>query len=334
VQIAEMNTIAKGHLAEQKGQSLRNRLIARPEWLGKVGGALAPLSNWGLKFPPTRWVLHWVLGIHPRAPLPAFKRQTFRTWFFRKAPTREIGRRKVVYFHGCSTNYYEPRVGQALVKLLDASGIKVSIAEQNCCGLPLQSNGDFASAREMARQNIAKLTPYVRENYVIVGSSTSCTLMFKHEYQSVLGLRDPNLELIAANTYDICEFLLELHQQGQLFAKFRPLHKKLFYHPPCQQRSHGIGQPAIELLKLIPGLQVEVSQAACCGIAGTYGVKSEKYKIARDVGEPLFAQIEESNAARVICDSETCRWWIDAHTHPSAPSLHPIEILAEQMMAR
>jgi glycerol-3-phosphate dehydrogenase subunit C len=35
----------------------------------------------------------------------------------------------------------------------------------------------------------------------------------------------------------------------------------------------------LELLRLIPGLQLEVLDSQCCGIAGTYGFKTENYAV-------------------------------------------------------
>jgi glycerol-3-phosphate dehydrogenase subunit C len=65
--------------------------------------------------------------------------------------------------------------------------------------------------------------------------------------------------------------------------------------------------------------------ARCCGIAGTYGLKVEKYGIAMDAGRSLFQQVEASGAATVACDSETCRWQITHGT--KLPSVHPIDYL-------
>jgi glycerol-3-phosphate dehydrogenase subunit C len=65
--------------------------------------------------------------------------------------------------------------------------------------------------------------------------------------------------------------------------------------------------------------------ARCCGIAGTYGLKREKYEIAMAAGEDLFNQVAASGAGIVACDSETCRWQIEHGTHK--PSAHPIELL-------
>ena len=89
-------------------------------------------------------------------------------------------------------------------------------------------------------------------------------------------------------TWDIFEWLRELHESGELRTDFRRLDMVLPYHAPCQQRAHRIGKPAMGILSLIPGLELRESHARCCGIAGTYGYKSEKYQIAMDVGEELF----------------------------------------------
>ena len=65
--------------------------------------------------------------------------------------------------------------------------------------------------------------------------------------------------------------------------------------------------------------------ADCCGIAGTYGLKKEKYEIGMKVGERLFSAVRAADPDVVACDSETCRWQIK---HGSgAPAVHPVEVL-------
>lgn len=328
VQIAEMNAIARAGIAARDGVPLRNRLLAQPELLGRIGSPLAPLSNLPLRFRPARRLIDRAIGIDRRAPLPSFARRTFRGWFRRSTRDMDvIGSYKVVYFHSCSTNHYEPHIGKAAVKVLARNGCKVSIAEQNCCGLPLQSNGAFKAARALAQANVAKLAPYLRENYIVVGTSTSCTLALRHEYRAVLGLEGPDVDLLARSTYDLFEFLALLADDEAFDARLKPINRHVFYHGPCQLRSHYVGEPAVRLLRRIPMLQVSRSTAACCGVAGTYGLKSEKYRIARDVGATLFEEIAAAKPDRVVCDSETCRWWIEHHT--GIKTVHPVELLAE-----
>jgi glycerol-3-phosphate dehydrogenase subunit C len=330
IRIAEMNLIAKARLAEREGISLRNRILGRSEALGRFGSAFAPLSNLPIQNPLLRALAERLLGISRHATFPAFARPSFRAWFRRMGQRGEPERPayQVVYFHGCSTNYYEPRVGRAAVRVLRHNGCVVTVAQQNCCGLPMQSNCEFDAARGYARANVRKLAPYVREGYLVVGTSTSCTLALKHEYHSVLGLAGDDLDLLSRATYDFFEFLQRLDAEGRLDTRFRPLlGRRIVYHAPCQFRAHGVGRPAADLLRRIPGVTVLETQADCCGVAGTYGLKREKYGIARDVGRALCREIEAAQASVIACDSETCRWWLTQHT--GLPSLHPVEVLAE-----
>ena len=136
------------------------------------------------------------------------------------------------------------------------------------------------------------------QGYRIIGTSTSCSHTFKAEYEEMLDLHDDDTKVVAQATWDICEFLLDLHEQGRLDTSFGALDADLPYHAPCQLRSHGIGFPALELFALVPGLRAEDMDHDCCGIAGTYGLKKEKYDIAMAVGAPLFDKIQATGRRR------------------------------------
>ncbi len=116
-----------------------------------------------------------------------------------------------------------------------------------------------------------------------------------------------------------------MHERGELDTNFKPLGETVTYHAPCQQQGHGIGKPALELMALIPDLEVVESTANCCGVAGTYGLKREKYGIAMKVGAGLFQQIADNRSDLSVCDSETCRWHIQHAT--GVKSVHPVEML-------
>ncbi|MGH3081746.1 MAG: anaerobic glycerol-3-phosphate dehydrogenase subunit C [Gaiellaceae bacterium] len=323
VKIAEINSQARAELWEEQGIPLRNQLIARPSVLGRLGTPVAPLANWALRNRQVRLLVDRLLGIHRDAPMPRFAGRTFQRWAKRHRST--ISRRQVVYFHACGTNYYEPALGEMVVGVLEHNGYHVRIPPQDCCGLPLQSNGNFPAARKYVRRLVAKLAPYARDGWPIVANSTSCGLMLKSEAREILGVEDDDLKAVSEATYDLCEFLLLLHERGELRTDFRPLPQTVPYHAPCQQRGHGIGKPALDLLALIPELRVIELDADCCGIAGTYGLKKEKYEISMAVGERLFRDVSESGANLAACDSETCRWQIEHGTGVHA--VHPVELL-------
>ncbi|MEA2357361.1 MAG: glycerol-3-phosphate dehydrogenase subunit [Solirubrobacteraceae bacterium] len=324
VKIAEINAQARHKLKRERGVPLRDRIITRPTVLGRLGTPTAPLANWTIGNRALRVLGEKLLGIHRDAPAPRFAGRRFSSWA-RKRASPATGR-KIVYFHGCGTEYYEPREGEKVVAVLEHNGFEVEIPKQDCCGLPLQSSGLFDDARRYVLRLARALAPHVRDGSIVVGNATSCTLMLKREAREILGLEDdPDLKLVSERTYDICELLLELHDRGELRTDFQPVHETVAYHAPCQQQGHWIGKPALDLLALIPGLEVAEMTARCCGVAGTYGLKAEKYDVAMAVGADLFAQVRESGAPTVACDSETCRWQI-AHA-TQRPSVHPIDFL-------
>jgi glycerol-3-phosphate dehydrogenase subunit C len=324
VHIAEINTQARAAMRERTGFKLRDRLLARPDVIGRLSTPVAPLVNVTLHHGATRALAEKLVGLHREAALPSYPGRTFQRWA--RKHTSPPAARRVAYFHGCGANWSEPDVGQKTVELLEWLGCQVDVPKgQLCCGLPAQSNGMFDLARKYTRRMARTLAPAARE-VDIVGTSTSCTLMLKREAREILGLEgDADLRTVSDRMYDICEYLVMMLDAGELRTDFKPLPVTVTYHAPCQQQGHGIGKPALDLMALVPELRVVENDAVCCGVAGTYGLKSEKFKIALDVGARLFGQIADAGPDLAVCDSETCRWHIEKAT--GVRTVHPIEIL-------
>jgi glycerol-3-phosphate dehydrogenase subunit C len=277
-----------------------------------------------------------VLGIHRRGPLAPFARRTFRSWWRRRGgavtlPAAADPERTVAYFHGCAVNGFEPDVGRDAVEVLERNGYTVVVPRQECCGLPFISNGLYDAARRRARRNLDVLAAYARLGYRIVLTSTSCGHTLKAEYAEMLDFDDDDARVVAEATWDIMELLREMADEGRLDTGFGRIDARIPYHAPCQLRSHGIGLPALDLFALVPGLRADDLDHDCCGVAGTYGLKREKYDIAMAVGADLFQRIRDREADQVACDSETCRWHIAAAT--GRRLRHPVEILADAYAA-
>jgi glycerol-3-phosphate dehydrogenase subunit C len=329
VRIAEINARARAQMVRHNGISLRNRLLGRNETVARIGSYAPRLTNLALHNAFSRFMAEKVMGLARQAPLPRWSTDgTFGDWWRRTAARRLKSEKKVVYFHGCATMYYEPFVGQAAVAVLEHNGYEVIVPPQNCCGLPLLSNGEFDAAAAYHKHNIDFLRAYIEAGLPIVGTSTSCTLTLKEEAPEMLDMFGPDSIALKGATWDIFEWLRQLHDDGDLRLDLRQMARVVPYHAPCQYRAHRVGKPALAIMALIPGLDARESHARCCGIAGTYGYKIEKYQIAMDVGQELFEFVREQGDAVQItaCDSETCRWQLEHGT--GHPSRHPIEFLA------
>ncbi len=337
VKVMEINTAAKAELRKRQLHEnpfdlhlWRNWLLGRNELLGKIGGPVAPIANALMRVRFIRRLMETTLGIDHRAPFPIFQSTTFRRWFFgrhrREKTPAAPGARKVAYFHGCATNYYEPAVGRAIVAILEHNGYEVLLPDQVCCGLPMQSNGDFEGARRQAYLNLRKLAPYAGQGIPIVVGGTSCGLELKSDYRELLGIHTAEAKLLSEHVYDISEFLWMEYEAGRLRTDFRPMKRYIPYHTSCHQKLHRIGRPALDLLGLIPDLRVEEMGADCCGMTGTYGYKHEKFAISVAVGKPLFDRIRSTGADVAICDNETCRWNIADKAGTRV--VHTVQVLA------
>ena len=109
--------------------------------------------------------------------------------------------------------------------------------------------------------------------------------MLKREAREILGMEDDGTWAVARPRLRHLRVpAAMLHERGELRTDFRAVNNTVPYHAPCQQRGHGIGTPALDLMGLVPELPATEVDATCCGVAGTYGLKREKYDIAMAVG--------------------------------------------------
>jgi glycerol-3-phosphate dehydrogenase subunit C len=321
VQIAELNSQARA-VMKADHMPVRDQLITRTTLMGMMMTPVAPIANAALHNKPIRTIVEKVIGIHRNAPMPPAQTQTLQGWLKkRKPPVKAPTRGPVVFFHGCAGGYFEVETSKKSIEVLEYLGYEVIVPKQGCCGLAQQSNGLF----DQASAAVLKLCDELRsagKDLTIISSSGSCTGMLKHEAHEIMGVSDDKLKDVATRIRDMMEFLLDLHDAGELPTDFQAIDMTVPYHAPCQLKSQGMGQPAVEVLKLIPGLTVVESGAVCCGIAGTYGLKKEKYEVAQAVGKPLFDMVKRTNPDLALCDTETCRWQIEQSS--GVKTEHPI----------
>lgn len=179
----------------------------------------------------------------------------------------------------------------------------------------------------MGLWNVPSLLSTVRSGSDIVFTSTSCGHMIKHEYSRLLAI--PNAEEVANRLYDLFEFLRNLKESGNLRTLFKEIPLKVAYFAPCHLRSLEIGLPALEILRLIPGLEIENIEADCCGLGGTFGFKKEKYDISQEIGKDLKEAIDRLSPEVILTDCEGCRMQIRHLT--GLKVLHPIQILRDAL---
>jgi len=135
--------------------------------------------------------------------------------------------------------------------------------------------------------------------------------------------------LVAENTYDLGEYLIDLLQAGELKTNFGEMSGRMVYYPPCHLREQSIGRPYQELLNLLPGVNLEPVDGSlyCCGMAGIMGFKRDFHETSIQLGSRLMEKIKGLNPQWLVTDCLSCRLQFNQLLPYKVQ--HPVEILNE-----
>jgi iron-sulfur cluster protein len=312
-----------------EGASLRQRLFANFETLARLGSATAPLANWVNRQRPVRALLDWALGLDRRRALPAFERETLRDWAAaRPAPARGQNGTRVVLYPDLYTNYVHTERGKAAVRTLEALGVDVEVPAVPGSGRAPLSQGMIASAEQKAEAVWDALREPIEAGRDVVVVEPTDLAMFRRRYRKFLptaaatALRDA--------TYDVMEYVGHLLDEGGDAGTLRAGDgQAVAYHSHCQQRTLDLEAPTVALLERL-GYEVQTSSTECCGMAGSFGYKSEYYELSMEVGGELREQFADAAAdGHVVAASGTsCQEQIEALL--GGPVRHPVQLIAPE----
>ncbi len=103
----------------------------------------------------------------------------------------------------------------------------------------------------------------------------------------------------------------------------------MVYYPPCHLREQSIGRLYLELLNLLPGVNLEAVDGSlyCCGMAGIMGFKRDFHETSIHLGSRLMDKIKGLNPQWLITDCLSCRLQFNQLLPYKVQ--HPVEILKE-----
>ena len=326
VAITDIITIAKSNLKNKYRKiSFLQKMLNRPEIIGKFGNIFPIISNFLLNNFLFRFIAEKFLNLSSIAPLPKFAGNKLNKFI---SSNKSNNKKNILYFTGCAVDNYDQKIGITTIKLMNSLGYNVHTISGFCCSLPMLSTGEWDSAINRVKKLLNILNDKLDISKNIIFTSTSCSLTIKKKYAAYLDFIDEKSLNVSKSANDICDYILTNHTED-LIKKLKPINKKIFYHGPCQLRSHGMGQPAVKLLRLIPNISLTISNADCCGIGGTFGYSKSNSIISKEISQTLLNQVNSNNPEIILCDSETCRWNIEKSS--GVKTLHPIEIIASSL---
>ena len=327
VDIPKLMVEIKSQYTATNGLRLNDRLLSRLDALTAMASRMPMLANWALENRYSRWFLEKATGIAQGRRLPSIAKQPFMRWASRNRltrPNRGAGR-KVLYLVDHYANWNNPLVGIALVEVLQHQNVEVYVPSwQSATFMTKIVMGDIEKVRRMIAPQIRQLAEAVRQGFQIITTEPTAALCLKYEYVQILDNEDA--KLVAANTWDAGQYLVQMHSNNELELDMKPLTTSVIYHTPCHLRALDQNHSGMKLLNLIPGLSVQHADAGCSGMAGTYGMRKETYRTSLRVGWGLISKMQETTAQIGSTECASCKLQMEQGI--AKPTIHPIALLA------
>jgi FAD/FMN-containing dehydrogenase/Fe-S oxidoreductase len=312
-----------------RSRPLEHLFVAAVPFLNRLGAPVAPLVNWLQNRGVSRWLLEKIVGLDRRRSLPPLHRDHFRRWFRRRAPDPRAGRAgRVLLLPDCFTTYNEPQIGRAAVRVLERAGYSVELADVFCCGRVLISKGFLHLAKARVAAQVEALARRVADGTPILGLEPSCILTLADEWPELLP--GPEARVVAGAAKMADSWLAAQVRDGRCKLDLTASDATCVLHGHCHQKALlGVAASA-PALRLIPGMKVEVLDAGCCGMAGSFGFERGHFDISEKIANlALLPALAGAPEATVVAPGTSCRHQIHDLAHRRA--LHPLEVLAGQL---
>jgi FAD/FMN-containing dehydrogenase/Fe-S oxidoreductase len=253
--------------------------------------------------------------------IPPFAPETFKSWF-NKRSTHNQGQPSVILWPDTFNNYFLPEAAQSAVEVLEHFGYQIKVPMQHlCCGRPLYDYGFLDRAKQYLNRILATLAADIDAGTPMVVLEPSCCTVFRDELQNLM----PQSRLahrLAENTFTLAEFL------EKKVKDYDPpkLRRKAIVQAHCHHKAIMRLFDDQAVMKKM-GLDFEILNSGCCGMAGSFGFEKEKYDVSLKCGERvLFPAVRNRGLSTlVMADGFSCREQIQQDTPRHA--LHLAEVM-------
>jgi len=281
------------------------------------------LANFFMQTQPFAGIAKKLGGIAPERRITRFAAQPFSAWFARRTPPAGAGRPEVILWPDTFNNYFHPSVAQAAVEVLEHAGYRVRLPRVHlCCGRPLYEFGMVDRARGYLQQIMHALADDIRAGTPIVGLEPACVSVFRSELPDLFPNNEQALRL-RKQMFLLSEFI----EQKLNGFPFPAMPRKALVHGHCHHKSVLKMEAEQNVMKKL-GLDVDMPDTGCCGMAGSFGFEREKYDVSIRCGERvLLPAVREAGQAGklVIADGFSCREQIMQTT--GVQPLHLAEVM-------
>ncbi|MER6307978.1 FAD-linked oxidase C-terminal domain-containing protein [Streptomyces sp. NPDC001657] len=325
-------------MATYKAEFLAHHYAGRPRpaahyalgWLplwAKLARGAPRLVNAVLRAPVLARLGKRAAGVATERTAPAFAAESFTEWWTaRGRPQPDPGdARTVLLWPDTFSNHLHPNVARAAVRVLEDAGFRVAVPPGPvCCGLTWISTGQLTTAKRALRRTVRELRPWIEAGTPVIGLEPSCTAVFRADAPELFP-DDEDVQRLAGQFRTFAEQLVHHAPEG-----WRPprLDRPATVQTHCHQHAVFKDDADRELMRRA-GLDADVLDAGCCGLAGNFGFERGHHEVSMTIAEQgLLPAVRAADpAALVLADGFSCRTQIaDGDTGRGA--LHLAEALA------
>ncbi len=296
------------HYYEENRRPRSAKIFANIHELARRGSRTPHLANAIANTPLMSRIGRRIYNIHPQRAIPRLASRTFRAWFARHHGTTDQTQREVVLFPDTFTNYFEPEVAIAATEVLERANFRVVIPKDDlCCGRPLYDVGMLDRAKQRLQEAMDALWLMVERGAYVVGLEPSCILTFRDELPALFP-DNRRAQTLRERSLLLDEFLMR-EVPGFMPPQPKPLTARAILHGHCHQKALAGLDTETAILSNIHGLDLEVLDAGCCGMAGPFGYESSHFAVSKACADRvLVPAINGSDPATiVISDGFSCR---------------------------
>ncbi|MFG3023585.1 FAD-binding and (Fe-S)-binding domain-containing protein [Streptomyces sp. NPDC048254] len=295
---------------------------------------LAPrLVNAALGAPGIAGLGKRLAGVAAERDAPVFAEESFVQWWLaRGTPDPDpADPRTVLLWPDTFSTYFHPGVAKSAVRVLEDAGFNVAVPTRSvCCGLTWISTGQLTTAGRVLRRTLDVLRPWLEAGTPVVGLEPSCTAVFRADAPELMP-DDQDVRRLAGQFRTFAEQLLNHAPEG-----WQPpsLTRSATVQTHCHQQAVTKDDADRELMRRA-GIDADVLDAGCCGLAGNFGFEQGHYDLSMTVAEQgvLPAVRETAPGALVLADGFSCRTQIE-QGDTGRRALHLAEALALAMDGR
>jgi iron-sulfur cluster protein len=315
----------------RRGLRLRDRVVAHGyERFVALGSRLPRLVNSLGRNRAFRKVLELVAGIDGSRPLPRFRGGRLHDFLPEDVAFSRDRKVDVVYFADTYASLIDWQLGLEAVGLLRRFGYTVAVPELPGSGMPLVQYGFPEAARRRAERVVEALLPYVESGSTVVTTEPTAAYCLRDVYPWLLN--DEGSRKVASSVSDLIAFLSK-DLEGSLVKDGPFSGLKAYRHVPCHMRGSGEEEVAMRLLETA-GIEVFSEDTGCCGMAGTWGLRSgaSRSQLSLEIGRRVAERITGYWPQAVVTESSVCSLQLSQLT--GLPVLHPVSVFSRSLEPR